>query len=319
MGVAYGQPLSYPSHAQGGNSSFGGTSTYYPYWGYVLQAPMSNHVPAHNRFMYPSNAPPNSYPLYTQPINPLPNTPAYPNYGPTGLFADSTGCVTPFVFWIEDYPLLDELKMPSHVGSYDEKGDPGNYLHLFKGAITDHGHDNNQCRELRNQIEEAVKSGQLAHLVKGIKKGKAKVSDTQLGEWKKGDKDTAPTETPILMVNREGHTSKRKLVEEPVSGTGSLRVDSKVPLVGFSGEHSWPIREVPLEITIGDGLFTRTETLNFVIVRSNSPHNLLLGRTAMQKMGIVVSMIHGATKFHTPRGIVSVTLDHFTSLTLTRK
>ncbi|GKC74023.1 hypothetical protein Tco_1119906, partial [Tanacetum coccineum] len=32
----------------------------------------------------------------------------------------------------------------------------------------------------KHQIEEAVKSGQLAHLVKGIKKGKAKVSDTQL-------------------------------------------------------------------------------------------------------------------------------------------
>ncbi|GKD10366.1 hypothetical protein Tco_1190051 [Tanacetum coccineum] len=32
----------------------------------------------------------------------------------------------------------------------------------------------------------------------------------------------------------------------------SLRVDSKVPLVSFSGYHSWPIREVPLEITIGE-------------------------------------------------------------------
>ncbi|GJT99929.1 hypothetical protein Tco_1110268 [Tanacetum coccineum] len=54
---------------------------------------------------------------------------------PTGLFADSTSCVTPFVRWIEDYPLPDGLKMLSHVGSYDEKGDPDNYLHLFEGAI----------------------------------------------------------------------------------------------------------------------------------------------------------------------------------------
>nr|GEU39094.1 reverse transcriptase domain-containing protein [Tanacetum cinerariifolium] len=88
----------------------------------------------------------------------------------------------------------------------------------------------------------------------------------------------------------------------------SLRVGSKVPLVGFSGEHSWPIREVPLEITIGDSSFSKTKTHNFVIIRSNSPHNLLLGRTGMQKMGIVVSMIHGAIKFHTPRGIGTVFL-----------
>ncbi|GKC75637.1 reverse transcriptase domain-containing protein, partial [Tanacetum coccineum] len=36
---------------------------------------------------------------------------------------------------IEDYPLLDGLKMPSHVGSYNGKGDPDNFLHLFEGAI----------------------------------------------------------------------------------------------------------------------------------------------------------------------------------------
>ncbi|GJZ49800.1 hypothetical protein Tco_0603990 [Tanacetum coccineum] len=65
----------------------------------------------------------------------------------------------------------------------------------------------------------------------------------------------------------------------------SLRVDSQVLLVGFLGEHSWPLGEVPLEITIGDGSLKRTEVLNFVIIRSNSPHNLLLRRTALQANG----------------------------------
>ncbi|GJS36635.1 hypothetical protein Tco_0535017 [Tanacetum coccineum] len=82
----------------------------------------------------------------------------------------------------------------------------------------------------------------------------------------------------------------------------SLRVDSKTLLVGFSGEYSRPLGEVPLEITIGEGLLTVTKTLNFVIVRSDSPHNLLLGSTAMQQIGILVSTIHGAIKFHTPKG-----------------
>ncbi|GJV63053.1 hypothetical protein Tco_1473881 [Tanacetum coccineum] len=48
---------------------------------------------------------------------------------------DSTSSVNPFVCWIEEYPLPDGLKMPSHVGSYYGKGDPDNYLHLFEGAI----------------------------------------------------------------------------------------------------------------------------------------------------------------------------------------
>ncbi|GJV90978.1 hypothetical protein Tco_1538791 [Tanacetum coccineum] len=66
----------------------------------------------------------------------------------------------------------------------------------------------------------------------------------------------------------------------------SLRVDSKIPLVGFSGEKSWPLGEVPLEIMIGEGPLTTTKTLNFVIMGSDSPHNIILGRTAMQQMGI---------------------------------
>ncbi|GJS79644.1 reverse transcriptase domain-containing protein [Tanacetum coccineum] len=86
----------------------------------------------------------------------------------------------------------------------------------------------------------------------------------------------------------------------------ATKVDLKTPLVGFSRERSWSIGEVPLETTIGDAPLSRIETLNFVIVRSDSSHNMLLGRTAMQRMGIVVSTIHGAIKLHTKKGIIIV-------------
>ncbi|GJS11151.1 copia protein [Tanacetum coccineum] len=121
--------------AQGNNLSLVGTSAYYTYRGYASQAPMSNNIPTHNGFMHPSATTSNNYPFYTQSIYPLPNAPTYPNHGPTSLFADPTSCVTSFIRWIKDYPLPDGLKMPSHVGYYDGKGDPNNYLYLFKGAI----------------------------------------------------------------------------------------------------------------------------------------------------------------------------------------
>ncbi|GJT47927.1 hypothetical protein Tco_0974084 [Tanacetum coccineum] len=35
----------------------------------------------------------------------------------------------------EDYPLPDGLKIPSHICSYDRKGDPDKFLHLFEAAI----------------------------------------------------------------------------------------------------------------------------------------------------------------------------------------
>ncbi|GJU44989.1 reverse transcriptase domain-containing protein [Tanacetum coccineum] len=88
----------------------------------------------------------------------------------------------------------------------------------------------------------------------------------------------------------------------------ATRVNTKTPLVGFSGKRSWSVGEVPLEITIMEHPLSRTETLNFVIVKSDSPHNMLLGRTAMQKIGIAVSTIHGAIKFYTKKGVGTVLL-----------
>nr|GEW13667.1 reverse transcriptase domain-containing protein [Tanacetum cinerariifolium] len=250
--------------------------------------------------MYSSSAPSNSYPFYTQPMHPLPNTPAYPNHGLTCLFVDSIGCVIAFVCWIEDYRLPDKLKMPSHVGSYDGKRDPDNYLHLFEGAIR------MQKWAMPALNEEAVKSGQLAQLVKGIKKGKAKVSDTKLGVNNSSD--------PVIV---KVQVSKRQVYRVYMDNGRScevivlfLKIDSKVPLVDFLGEHSWPLAEVPLEITIGESPFARTKDLNFLIVRSDSPRNILLGRTAMQRMSIVVSKIYEAIKFYTPRGIGTVFLTY---------
>ncbi|GJX28427.1 hypothetical protein Tco_0236506 [Tanacetum coccineum] len=53
----------------------------------------------------------------------------------THLGRNSTSCITPFIRWIEDYTLTNGLKMPPHVGFYDGKGDPDNYLNLLEGAI----------------------------------------------------------------------------------------------------------------------------------------------------------------------------------------
>ncbi|GKC44264.1 hypothetical protein Tco_1061986 [Tanacetum coccineum] len=132
----------------------------------------------------------------------------------------------------------------------------------------DYGHDTNQCRELRPDRRSRK----------------------------------------IKIIGSPGERNKEGKGEGLSHLTRSLRVVSKTSLVGFSGEHSWPLGEVPVEITIGDALFSRTKILNFFIMRSNSPHNLLLERTTMQQMSIGVSTIYRAIKFHTPRGIGTVFL-----------
>nr|GEY44596.1 putative reverse transcriptase domain-containing protein [Tanacetum cinerariifolium] len=94
------------------------------------------------------------------------------------------------------------FKQPPHMFGSRRSRDMSKYCHFHEY----HMHETNDCRQLRRQIEEAVKSGQLSHLVKGIKKERAIAS----------------------------------------------KIDSKVPLIGFSGEKSLSSGEIPLEIMIGD-------------------------------------------------------------------
>ncbi|GJX50762.1 hypothetical protein Tco_0277607 [Tanacetum coccineum] len=207
---------------------------------------------------------------------------------------------------IEDYPLLDGIKMPSHIGSYDGKGGLDNFLHLFEGDIRmqkwlmlvachmftytlkdsariwwnsqktglmektytwvearevatngvlnnrkddsersrkfswekvaktfeqpprlpganwskdktrychfheDYGHETNQCRELKHQIEEAVKSGQLTHLVKGLKEKKEKTTGTRLEERRKEEKRPILNKSSVLMISRKTRNEKKR-------------------------------------------------------------------------------------------------------------
>ncbi|GKD44138.1 hypothetical protein Tco_1268783, partial [Tanacetum coccineum] len=131
--LAHGQALNFPLQTQTGNPPAGGTFAYHPQGGYIPQAFTNNGVPSYYGHIHPTVAPSSSYPFYAQTMCAPPNMSVYPN--PTGSFADSACSVTPFVRWIEDYPLPDGLKMPSHIGSYDGKGDPDNLLYLFEGAI----------------------------------------------------------------------------------------------------------------------------------------------------------------------------------------
>ncbi|GJU98780.1 reverse transcriptase domain-containing protein [Tanacetum coccineum] len=92
---------------------------------------------------------------------------------------------------------------PPKMFGIKQSRDTSKYCHFYE----DYGHDTNDCRHLRTHIQEVVNSGQLSHLVKGIKKERTKSSDTTRGESKK-DKGTTPAEAPILMVSQETHIAK---------------------------------------------------------------------------------------------------------------
>ncbi|XP_071695052.1 uncharacterized protein [Rutidosis leptorrhynchoides] len=82
------------------------------------------------------------------------------------------------------------------------------------------------------------------------------------------------------------------------------------PVAGFAGETTWPLGRVSIDETLGDDHRSRTVLLTFMVVRSQSKYNVILGRIALQELGAIPSTIHGMLKFPTTTSVATLILDH---------
>ncbi|XP_071687669.1 uncharacterized protein [Rutidosis leptorrhynchoides] len=81
------------------------------------------------------------------------------------------------------------------------------------------------------------------------------------------------------------------------------------PVVGFTGETTWPLGRVSIDVTLEENKKRRTVALNFVVVRSQSKYNIIMGREALCELGAIVSTVHGMMKFPTSLGVATVFSD----------
>ncbi|GJY45232.1 hypothetical protein Tco_0434295 [Tanacetum coccineum] len=83
--------------------------------------------------------------------------------------------------------------------------------------------------------------------------------------------------------------------------------ESRTPLVGFSGEVSYPIGTITLSVTMGESERLRTIPMEFTVVKSHSHYNVILGQTGLRNLRAVASTIHSIIKFLTTNGIATMT------------
>nr|GEU72701.1 reverse transcriptase domain-containing protein [Tanacetum cinerariifolium] len=83
-------------------------------------------------------------------------------------------------------------------------------------------------------------------------------------------------------------------------------VPATAPSIGFSGEIIWPLGKISLLVKIGDDEHSTSTWMNFVIVRSSSPYNEIIGRTGVRKIQTVPSIAHGMLKFPIAGGILTL-------------
>ncbi|GJZ66102.1 hypothetical protein Tco_0622798 [Tanacetum coccineum] len=81
-----------------------------------------------------------------------------------------------------------------------------------------------------------------------------------------------------------------------------MRKDVYTTLSGFSGEQVNPLGEISLLITVGEAPHHRSEHITFLIVRSDSPQNMLLERTVIAELGTIPSTMHSAVLYQSKEG-----------------
>ncbi|GKC50973.1 reverse transcriptase domain-containing protein [Tanacetum coccineum] len=225
-----------------------------------------------------------------------------------------------------------KFKTPPPMVTPVEKRDPSKYCEFH----SDTGHNTNECMQLRKQIDEMIKAGKLSQFIKELKqndkprapkKGEASGKDKPLAilmiqPWERVAKPRitqsfSPESPMIIEVEMGGHFVHRVYIDGGASSEvlyehcfvklGKEIRDQMVPatthLIGFSGETIWPLGQIALLVKIGD---ETSAWMNFMVIRSPSQHNAIIGRPGIRKICVVPSTAHGMLKFPVEGGTVTL-------------
>ncbi|GJY43371.1 reverse transcriptase domain-containing protein, partial [Tanacetum coccineum] len=170
-------------------------------------------------------------------------------------------------------------------------------FHGEVGRITD------ECMHLKRQIEEMLKAGKLSHLIIELKQNNGK---DQAKVAKKGK--SAGKDKPLAILMGKKMEWKGPWLLKLSQLRPEIRnqiVPATTYLVGFSGEIIWLLGQVSLLIKIGDEEHSTSAWMNFMIVRSHSPYNGIIGRPSVWRIKAIPSTAHEILKFPVTGGTVT--------------
>ncbi|GKD92788.1 hypothetical protein Tco_1372625 [Tanacetum coccineum] len=158
------------------------------------------------------------------------------------------------------------------------------------------GHNTDECMHLKRQIEELIKAGKLSHIIKELKQESGK------DQPKVEDYTKLLPQSGNFIPTLRGRGRNERLRPE----VKNQMVPATAPLIGFSGEIIWPMGQILLQVKIGDAEHSTSTWMNFVVVRSPSLYNGIIGRPEVRKIQAVPSTAHGMIKFPVPGGILTL-------------
>nr|GEW66306.1 reverse transcriptase domain-containing protein [Tanacetum cinerariifolium] len=83
-------------------------------------------------------------------------------------------------------------------------------------------------------------------------------------------------------------------------------VPTNTPVVRFSGEIIWPLGQISLLVRVCDEEHSTSTQMNFMVVRSPSPYNGIIGRPRVRKIQAIPSTTHEMINIPVAGGIVTL-------------
>nr|GEX01627.1 hypothetical protein [Tanacetum cinerariifolium] len=184
----------------------------------------------------------------------------------------------------------------------------------FCDFYNDKGHNTDECMQLKKQIEELVRAAKLSHLIKEIKQG--------WDQSKVGKKEAPAKDKPMAIYMIQ---SWQRMTRQKVTQSFERVREIRFPSLATSSGTKGPL---VIEAEIGEHMIHRmyvdggssTKALgnnmrrrsfyksmeNFMIVRSLSPYNGIIGRPGIKEIQAVPSTAHEMFKFSVDEGIVTI-------------
>uniref|UniRef100_A0A2N9E2N4 RNase H type-1 domain-containing protein n=1 Tax=Fagus sylvatica TaxID=28930 RepID=A0A2N9E2N4_FAGSY len=228
------------------------------------------------------------------------------------------------------------LKWPGKLLTDPDKRPRDKYCRFHR----DHGHNTEDCYDLKRQIEELIKQGKLQRFIEkgGTSRSSRKAYARQIHNvlvTQKSNKKPRVEDLPItfteedackvfhphddaLVVTMEiaGYSTRRVLIDNGSSADiiyltafQQMKIDKdqlqpiETPLVGFAGTSIYPLGMVTLQIIAGTHPKQAIKKVNFLVVDCPFAYNVIIGRPTLNRLRAVTSTYHLLVRFPTENGI----------------